>query len=121
MLALFLFIICDVCNERVSSPSARAGGPQWARNKIESTVSAEKYVGQVGPYCAVVVTWFCASVFGRFLMLSPALRVFEVRDGQQVKLLTIIVPVRIKIHVVGVRAVDVNKRGRLAQSTCCSR
>ena len=60
-----------------------ARGPQWARNKIESTVSAEKYVGQVGPYCAVVVTWFCASVFGRFLMLSPALRVFEVMTASR--------------------------------------
>ncbi len=26
----------------------------------------------------MVVTWFCASVFGSFVMLSPALRVFEV-------------------------------------------
>jgi hypothetical protein len=44
-----------------------------------TTLASEKnYVAQVELHCTVVVTWFCASVFGSLVMLSPALRVFEV-------------------------------------------
>jgi hypothetical protein len=76
MLALFLFIICDVSNRGIGGQSALAVG----RNRHQIKSNPQHICANLLrlTYCTVVVTWSCASVFGRFLTLSPAFRVFEV-------------------------------------------
>ena len=112
MLALFLFIICDVISRRIRSQSTRAVGCNGRRMK-STLASAEELRcprrASLHRGCHLVLR-------ERFWQLRDAIpRVKGVRgdDGQQVKLLTVAVPVCIEIHVVGVRTIGVSERDLL--------
>jgi len=113
MLALFLFIICDVSNRCIGSQSKRAVDRDGRRIKSNTQHLQKNYVTKMELHCTVAVTWFCASVFWQ--LRDAGLRVKGVcgDDGHQVKLLTVSVPVFIEIRVVGVRTIGVSERDLL--------